>query len=85
MAGDVAQTVAAAVGMQRTRQVQRIDDRIGQRRHADAFEFFIEEVVVKVALCATSTLSPMKSTSSCATSANGLAWATSSLDNVGLF
>ena len=33
--------------MQRTRQVQRIDDRIGQRRHADAFEFFIEEVVVK--------------------------------------
>ena len=47
MAGDVAQTVAAAVGMQRTRQVQRIDDRIGQRRHADAFEFFIEEVVVK--------------------------------------
>ena len=47
MAGDVAQTVAAAVGMQCTRQVQRLDDRIGQRRHADAFKFFIEEVVVK--------------------------------------
>ena len=33
--------------MQRTRQIQRIDDRIGQRRHADAFEFFVEKVVVK--------------------------------------
>ena len=47
MPSDVAQTVAAAIGMQRARQVQRIDNRISQRRHTNAFEFFIEEIVVK--------------------------------------